>query len=253
MKKELKEKTLITTFLATVTSIIFTGCGASLMPSPETLKNSSVEDFLEKQGFSWDDKEEIYELRATKNRKLDKEGDWTMSFKELYHKRFTEYCGSKGGKVESPDMWQNRVFSIKSDSFKTNTMISDKLNTNIKNWGKISHLCTINDEPLFGYSFTKKKIDRAGDLGVIKDQPDVKKYKYEVWYQRAWDIGIESNLWWNIEAYAVPIKPQDFEEAKLFISSYLKHNDFEKDKKAQQPAIQTDKNYTTPSSGFRRF
>ena len=28
---------------------------------------------------------------------------------------------------------------------------------------------------------------------------------------------------------------------------------FEKDKKAQQPAIQTDKNYTTPSSGFRRF
>lgn len=247
------KKTLLTTFLATVTAIVLTGCGASSMPSPEALKKSSVEDFLEGQGFSWDDKEEIYELRATKNRKLDKEGDWTMSFKELYHKRFTEYCSSQGGKVESPDVWQNRVFSIGQNSQKASTMVYSKLNANIKNWEKIGVVCTVNDVPLFGYLFTKKKMDRAGDLGVIKDQPDVKKYKYEVWYQRAWDIGIESNLWWNIEAYAVPIKAQDFEEAKLFISSYLKHNDFEKDKKAQQPAIQTDKNYTTPSSGFRRF
>lgn len=223
MKKELKEKTLITTFLATVTSIIFTGCGASLMPSPETLKNSSVEDFLEKQGFSWDDKEEIYELTVSKSRKLDKEGACTVSFKELYRKRFTEYCGSKGGKIESPDVWQNRVFSVKSDSFKTNTMISSKLNDNIKNWEKISNLCTIENVPLFGYSFTSKNIDVT------------RKYK-------KYRIG---DIWWNIEAYAVPIKPQDFEEAKLFISSYLKHNDFEKDKKAQQPAIQTDKNYTT--------
>lgn len=225
------KKTLLTTFLATVTSIIFTGCGASSMPSPETLKKSSVEDFLEGQGFKWDDKEEIYELRATKNRKLDKEGDWTISFKELYHKRFTEYCGSKGGKIESPDVWQNRVFSIKSDSFKTNTMISGKLNDNIKNWEKISNLCTIENMPLFGYLFASKYIDVTG------------KYK-------KYGIG---DIWWNIEAYAVPIKLQDFEEAKLFISSYLKHNHFEEDKKAQQPAIQTDKNYTTPSSGFRRF
>jgi len=225
------KKTLLTTFLATVTSIIFTGCGASSMPSPETLKKSSVEDFLEEQGFSWDDKEEIYELTVSKSRKLDQEGAWTVSFKELYHKRFTEYCGSKGGKIESPDVWQNRVFSIKSDSFKTNTMISGKLNDNIKNWEKISNLCTIENMPLFGYSFASKNIDVTG------------KYK-------KYGIG---DIWWNIEAYAVPIKPQDFEEAKLFISSYLKHNHFEEDKKAQQPAIQTDKNYTTPSSGFRRF
>ncbi len=60
------KKTLLTTFLAIVTSIIFTGCGASLMPSPETLKKSSVEDFLEEQGFSWDYKEEIYELTVSK-------------------------------------------------------------------------------------------------------------------------------------------------------------------------------------------
>lgn len=247
------KKTVLTTFLVSVAAIVLTGCGASSMPSPETLKQSSIQDFLEGQGFSWDDKEKTYELRATKNRKLDKEGDWTIDFKELYHTRFTEYCSSKGGKVESPDIWRNRVYPIGKSSSKADMMIYGKLASNIKNWEQIKHLCTVDDLPLFGYSFGKKNMNRTGDLGVIKDQFDEKKYKYEIYYQRAWDLGIESNLWWNIEAFAVPINPKDYEEANLFISSYLKHNHFEEDRKTQEPTYQTDKNYANPSSGFRRF
>ncbi|MBD3795318.1 MAG: hypothetical protein IE909_09645 [Campylobacterales bacterium] len=246
------KKTVLMTSLAIVTAMVLTGCGASSMPSPEELKQSSVQDFLEGQGFSWDDKSKLYEVHATKNRVLDKEGDWTVDFKEFYDKRFNQYCISQGGKIESPDTWQNRVFLTKSDSFKTNTMIYGKLIDNIKNWEKIGKLCTVNDIPLFGYSFSSKNMD-ATSGGVVRDKFDAQAYKYNNLYKMAWDTGLDANIWWNIEAYAVPIKPQDFEEAKLFISSYLKHNDFEKDKKAQQPAIQTDKNYTTPSSGFRRF
>lgn len=247
------KKTVLTTFLVLVAAIVLTGCGASSMPSPETLKQSSVQDFLEQQGFSWDDKSKLYEMHATKNRALDKEGDWTGDFKEFYNKRFNQYCISQGGKIESPDTWRNRVYTIGKSSSKADMMIYSKLTSNIANWEKISSLCTVNDKPLFGYSFSPKNMDRAGDLGVIKDQFDEKKYRYEVWYQRAWDLGIESNLWWNIEAFAVPINPKDYEEANLFISSYLKHNHFEEDKKASSSVTQTDKNYSTPSSGFRRY
>lgn len=245
------KKTVLTTSLATVTAMVFIGCGASSMPSPETLKKSSVQDFLEGQGFSWDDKEKIYELRATKNRALDKEGDWAGNFKELYHKRFTEYCSSQGGKIESPDSWQNRVFLTKNDSFKTNTMITEKIIENIKNWEKITKLCTVNDTPLFGYSFSSKNMD-ASRGGIVKDKFDAKQYKYNNLYKMAYDTGIEANLWWNIEAFAIPINPKYLEEAKLFISTYLKHNNFENDRKTEQSIKQTDDSYTTPSSGFRR-
>jgi len=244
------KKTILTTSLAAVTAMFFTGCGASSMPSPENLKKSSVEDFLKGQGFRWDDKSKLYEMHATKNRRLDKEGNWTGDFKELYHKRFAEYCSAKGGKLESPNVWQNRVYPIGKNSSSANVMIYSKLASNIKNWEKISNLCTVNDEPLFGYSFSSKKMD-ATRGGVVKDKFDAQQYKYNNLYKMAYDTGLEANLWWNIEVYAVPIKPQDFEEAKLFISSYLKHNNFEEDRKTQQPAIQ--KKYTTPTSGFRRF
>ncbi len=246
------KKTVLTTSLATVTAMVLAGCGASSMPSPETLKQSSVQDFLEGQGFSWDDKSKLYEMHATKNRALDKEGDWTGNFKEFYDKRFKQYCISQGGKIESPDTWRNRVFLTKSDSFKTNTMITGKLIDNIKNWEKIAKLCTVNDTPLFGYSFSSKNMDVTSG-GVVRDKFDGKAYKYDNLYKMAWDTGLDANIWWNIEASVVPINPKDYEEANLFISSYLKHNHFEEDKKASSSVTQTDKNYSTPSSGFRRY
>ncbi|CUU79224.1 Uncharacterised protein [Campylobacter hyointestinalis subsp. hyointestinalis] len=245
-------KIFLTKFLITVTAIVFSGCGASSMPSPETLKKSSIEDFLEGQGFEWNEEKEFYELQATKNRVLDKDGNWTNDFKELYKQRFTEYCHSKGGKIESIETLQNRVYPISKKSSKASTMIYSKLNANIKNWEKIEKLCTVNDLPFFGYSFSSTSLDVSRG-GVDRYNVDAKAYQYNDLYRKAVKVGIYANEWWNIEAYAVPIKLQDFEEAKLFISSYLKHNHFEEDKKAQQPAIQTDKNYTTPSSGFRRF
>jgi len=240
------------TFLATVVAIVFTGCGASSMPSPETLKQSSIQDFLEGQGFSWDDKSKLYEMHATKNRALDKEGDWTGDFKEFYDKRFKQYCISQGGKIENPDTWRNRVYTIGKSSSKADKMIYSKLISNISNWEKISSLCTVNDKPLFGYSFSSKNIDVTSG-GVVRDKFDGKAYKYDNLYKMAWDTGLDANIWWNIEAFAVPINPKDYEEANLFISSYLKYNYFEEDRKTQEPAIQTNKNYTTPSSGFRRY
>jgi len=246
------KKTVLTTSLATVTVMVLAGCGASSIPSPETLKQSSVQDFLEGQGFSWDDKLKLYEMHATKNRVLDKEGDWTGSFKEFYDKRFKQYCISKGGKIESPDTWRNRVYAIGKISSKADMMIYSKLTSNIANWEKISSLCTVNDKPLFGYSFSSKNMD-ATSGGVVRDKFDGKAYKYDNLYKMAWDTGLDANLWWNIEAFAVPINPKDYEETNLFISSYLKHNQFEEDIKTQQSTKQTDDSYTTPSSGFRRY
>jgi len=246
------KKTVLTTFLVSVAAIVLTGCGASSMPSPVDLKKSSVQDFLEGQGFSWDDKSKLYEIHATKNRALDKEGDWTGGFKEFYDKRFKQYCISQGGKVESPDTWRNRVYPISKSSSKANMMIYGKLTGNIKNWKKISNLCTVNDVPLFGYSFHQKNMDVTRG-GVNREKFDAQEYKYNYTYKMAWDTGLDANVWWNIEAFAVPINPQDWEETQLFISSYLKHNHFEEDRKTQEPTHQTDKNYINPSSGFRRF
>jgi len=123
---------------------------------------------------------------------------------------------------------------------------------NIASWEKISSLCTVNDKPLFGYSFSSKFMDVTRG-GVVRDKFDAKAYKYNDLYKTAWDTGLDANIWWNIKAFAVPINPKDYEEANLFISSYLKHNHFEKDKKASSSVTQTDKNYSTPPSGFRRY
>ena len=244
------KKTLLITFLATITSIVFTGCTSS-MPSIESLKNSSVEDFLEGQGFSWDGKDEIYKIKGTKNKKFDKDDSLSMDFKDYYNKRFIDYCNSQGGKIENPDAWQNRVFPISEISSKANTLVYSKLNANIKNWEKVSKLCSIHDIPLFGYSFVKSS-DITSE-GVIKEQFNVQEYNYNTLYKLAYDTGKEANIWNNMESFVVLIKSQDYQEAQLFISSYLEHNNFEEDKKSQKTTIPRDENYVTPSSGFRRF
>ena len=218
------KKTVLTTSLAAATVMVLTGCTAPSMPSPETMKQISVQEFLEGQGFSWDDKSKLYEIHATKNRAFDKYGNWTEDFKEFYDKRFNQYCTAKGGKIENSDAWQNRVFPTKSD--KTDIMISGKLIDNIKNWEKIDKLCTVNDTPIFGYYIGNKYIDTTNH---------------------------GTNFWWNIDAFALPINLKDYKVAFLLISSYLKHNNSEKSKKASSPATQTDKNYPTSSSGFRRY
>ncbi|MDX1808939.1 MAG: hypothetical protein R3331_05330 [Sulfurospirillaceae bacterium] len=244
------KKTILTTFLLSTMIMLFSGCGTTSMPSPEALKSTTVKDFIEGQGFSWNNKTKLYELTATKNRELDKNGDWTQNFKKLYDRRFAEYCSSQGGKIDKPATWQNKMFPIGVNSLDANTMIYGKLNDNMKSWTKISKLCTVNDIPIFGYSFSAKNMEMTRG-GVTRDKFNAQQYKYNVLYKMAWDSGVDANIWWNIEAFAVIINRKDYEDAKLFISSYLTHNNFDQNKKTLHPQIQ-EKEYST-QSGFRRF
>ncbi|WP_456370531.1 LptM family lipoprotein [Thermodesulfatator atlanticus] len=200
-----------------VIAFTVTGCGIKQMPSQERLKTMSLDDFMDQQGFYLNEDKGYYMVRLSKNRNFDFTGSWITEKKELFRKRFMTYCSVIGGKMIDSRQFEKSLYPD-INSINVQTIVNGKLNTYVKSWNKISKICVVNDEPLFGYSFGRSFLDNPTAKRKRKHVVQVAPAQFA-------DLGGDPNSWWwNIDIFVVPIKKEDFEEARMFIESYLKHN-----------------------------
>jgi len=169
----------------------FSGCVQRVSSlSVEDMQDMSPDKFFQKSGLS--EKNGLYIAEPTWSAILDKEGKKYNDAKIFWKKRFLEYCKANNGVIEDrytfiTKLYENEVLTI-ADAY---TMIENRLDSIVSNWGNVDNICIVDNIPIFGYLIGTKFINTT-DGGT--------------------------NPWWNYKIVASKLDKNEFNTAKKSIN-----------------------------------